>query len=145
MHEAKKLGAVVTVSGDSTDPVEVKLAPLGSATGRVIRPTGETTAGLSVTAIPEMRDFKKFANLPIVTRKFQGTYGMFRGPWDSWTTRTAKTDADGKFTLDGLLPGLTYTIHASDGDLGESGTLVVSKRGVTVEAGKATELGELKR
>ena len=65
--------------------------------------------------------------------------------WDPWTTRTTKTDADGRFTLDGLLPGLTYTIHVSDGDLGEAGTLVVSKRGVMVEAGKATELGELKR
>ena len=70
---------------------------------------------------------------------------MQRGPWRSWTTRTTKTDADGKFKLDGLLPGLTYAIHVSDGDLGEFNTLVVTKRGVTVEAGKETDLGELKR
>jgi hypothetical protein len=145
LHEAKKLGAVVPVSGDSSEPVEIKLAPLGSVTGRVHRSPAEAKAGLTVTAIPDVRDARRFENLPTVTRKFQGTYGMLRGPWDKWTTRTTKTDGEGRFSLEGLLPGLTYTIHVSDGDVSEAGTLVVSRRGVTVEAGKLTELGDLKR
>jgi RNA polymerase sigma factor (sigma-70 family) len=144
IHEEKKLGAVVPVVGDSTDPITVKLAPLGTATGKVSR-AKETVAGLMVTAIPDVADAKRFENLPTDTLKIQGTFGMRRGPWRSWTTRTAKTDADGKFKLEGLLPGLTYTIHVSDGDLGEFNTLVVTKRGVTVEAGKIADLGELKR
>ena len=37
VHEDKKLGAVHAVAGDSADPVRVKLAPLGSAAGRVLR------------------------------------------------------------------------------------------------------------
>jgi hypothetical protein len=144
IHKEKKFGAVWPISGDSTGPLTVELAPLGSAAGRVSR-ANETVAGLLVTAIPNIPDAKRFENLPTDTLKFQGTYGMQRGPWRSWTTRTTKTAADGKFKLDGLLPGLTYTIHVSDGELGEAGTLVATKRGVTVEAGKELDLGELKR
>lgn len=144
IHDEKKLGAVVPVAGDSTDSITVKVAPLGTAAGQVSR-AKDTIAGLTVTAIPDVVDPKRFENLPTDTLKFQGTFGMQRGPWRSWTTRTTKTDADGKFKLEGLLPGLTYTIHVSDGDLGEFNTLVVTKRGVTVEAGKEADLGELKR
>src|SRR5262249_8016696 len=106
VHEEKKVGAVVPVAGDSTESITVKLAPLGAAAGKVAR-ANEMVAGLTVTAIPDVADAKRFENLPTDTLKIQGTLGMQRGPWRSWTIRTTKTDAEGKFKLEGLLPGLT--------------------------------------
>jgi hypothetical protein len=105
----------------------------------------EPGAGFTVTAVASVSAGSKFDNLPNHTMKLQGVYGISRGPWRDWTTRKVTADKDGRFKLDGLLPGLTYTVYVSDGDLGEAGTLVTSKRDVTVEAGKELDLGELKR
>jgi RNA polymerase sigma factor (sigma-70 family) len=145
VHESKKLGAVVPVNGDEPDAMRIKLAPLGSAAGRVLKGNDEPGAGFTVTAVASITDAGKFENLPNDVMKVQGLYGMQNAPWRKWTNRTGTADADGKFELKDLLPGLTYTIYVSDGDLGEPNTLVVSKRGITVEAGKATDLGELKK
>jgi RNA polymerase sigma factor (sigma-70 family) len=145
IHEAKKLGAVRTVSGEEADDIRIKLAPLGSATGQVLKGNKEPGAGFTVTAVASVSDARAFENLPHDAMKLQGRIAMEKAPWRNWTTRTAKADADGKFELKDLVPGLTYTVFVSDGDLGEPNTLVVTKRDVTVEAGKATELGELKK
>jgi hypothetical protein len=69
---------------------------------------------------------------------------MARGLWQEFTTKETTTEADGKFRLDGLLPGLVYQVHASRGDLKKANTLLLSKGGVTVEAGKTNDLGDLK-
>lgn len=145
IHEEKKLAAVHPVSGDSTDPVTVKLAPRGSATGRVMKSATEPGARYTITAVASIPDGSKYDNLPNHTMKVQGLFGISSGPWRGWTNRTVKTDENGRFTVDNLLPGLSYTVYVSDGDLGESNTLVVTKNGVTVESGKQTDLGELKR
>src|SRR5262249_3448962 len=50
---------------------------------------------------------------------------------------------NGRFQLAGLLPGLEYTVYVSDGDVEESGTLVVERRKVTISAGKTPDLGVL--
>jgi RNA polymerase sigma factor (sigma-70 family) len=145
LHEGKKLGAVQPVTGTGTEPLTVKLRPLGSAAGQVQRPGKESRAGLAVTALPRLAAAEKYENLPYETLKSQGVFGMVRAPWWKLTKRTAKTDADGQFRLDGLMPGLEYTLYVSDGDLGEPGTLVTSRSKVTVEPGKTTDLGVLQR
>jgi len=145
MDEEKELAAVQPVSGDSTDPVTVRLAPVGLAVGRVMKSATEPGAGFTVTAVASVPAGPAFDNLPNHTMKLQGVYGISRGPWRDWTNRKATADKDGRFKVDGLLPGLTYTVYVSDGDLGEANTLVATKRAVTVEAGKQTDLGELKR
>src|SRR5262249_24389470 len=135
---------VRTVSGDEADALRIKLTPLGSITGRVLRGDKEPGAGFTVTAISSAPDAGKYENLPHDAMKVQGLYGMENAPWRKWTNRKRTGDADGKFELKDLLPGLTYTVYLSDGDLGEPNTLVVRKGGVTVESGKTTYLGELK-
>jgi RNA polymerase sigma factor (sigma-70 family) len=145
IHEDKKLAAVHSVSGDSNGPVTVRLAPLGSATGRVMKSETEPGAGWTITVVASVPAGDDYDNLPNHTMKVQGLFGISRGPWRNWTNRSVKSDQDGRFTLDNLLPGLKYTLYVSDGDLGESGTLVTRRNDVSVEAGKTTELGTLSR
>jgi hypothetical protein len=145
VHEQKKLAAVHPVSGDSIEPITVRLAPPGSASGRVMKSDTEPGAGFAVTAVASVPDGDSYDNLPDHTMKVQGVFGISSGPWRKWTNRTVATDRDGRFRLDDLLPGLKYTLYVSDGDLGEPGTLVTTKHGVAVEVGKATNLGTLRQ
>jgi RNA polymerase sigma factor (sigma-70 family) len=146
IHEDKKLAAVQSVSGDSTEPIAIKLAPFGSLSGRALSKDGkEPGSGFTIMAVPSAPSGGKYENLTSEAMKLQGTFGIIDGPWRRWTNRTTKADADGRFKFDDLLPGLPYTIYVSDGDLGERFTLVVTRYDVKVEAGKETDLGELKK
>jgi len=143
VHDGKKLGAVQAVSGDSTDPVQVKLQPLGTVTGEVHKDDKAPWANLTVTALPQVRDAKNYDVLHLEQSLIQGTYNVQPTPWWELTRRTVKTDEKGQFRLEGLLPGLDYRVYVSEGDLGKPDTLVTSKSNVTVESGKTTDLGPL--
>jgi len=143
VHDAKKLGAVQAVSGDSTDLVAVKLQPLGTVVGEVHKDNKAPWANLTVTAVPQVRDAKSFDVLHLEQSKIQGIYNIQPAPWWELTRRTVKTDEKGRFRLEGLLPGLDYTVYVSEGDVGEPDTLVTSRPKVTVDAGKTTDLGVL--
>src|SRR5262249_1227493 len=143
LHNGQKLGAIQPVSGDSIDPIRVTLQPLGQMTGEVRKGDKEVWARLSVTALPMVPDAKKYENLPTEQSQIQGLFNIQPAPWWKLTKRTAKTDENGRFQLAGLLPGLEYTVYVSDGDVEESGTLVVERRKVTISAGKTTDLGVL--
>ena len=70
------------VRGDETEPLTVRLQPLGSATGRLLTQKGEPAANVTI-------DFGR-----------TGNYGP--------GIRTAKTDGDGRFRVDGLAVGQKY-------------------------------------
>jgi hypothetical protein len=141
LDEGKKLAAIEPVTGDGSDAIAVKLQPLGSAEGEVQLANKALISGLTVTAIPYVADANKYENLPSETLKRQGVFGMQKAPWWNLTKRTATTDKAGRFRLEGLIPGLEYSIHVSDGDYGEAGTLVTQRTGIKVEPGKTMELG----
>ena len=145
IHDGKKLGALQPITGSGNDPLTIKLQPLGSATGEVRMADDGPLTRATVTAVPFFPDAKKYENLPSEAMKFQGTFSAMRSLWWKLTKRTAKTDDNGRFRLDGLMPGLEYTFYVSDGDLGESGTLVTSRQKVTVPSGKTHDLGILKK
>jgi hypothetical protein len=145
MDSEKKHGAVQPIIGMESDPLTIKLQPLGSATGEMRRVDKSPWAGLSVTAVPYVPGGDKYDNLPSEVMKNQGVFGLIRAPWWRLTKRTATTDDKGRFELDGLVPGFEYSIYISDGDLGEAGTLVTSKSKVKVEWGKTTDLGALEK
>jgi hypothetical protein len=145
MDAEKKSGALETVSGDESAALAIKLQPLGAATGEVRTDGKLSRENLIVTAVPSVSDAAQYENLPYETMKNQGRYGMIRAPYWQLTKRETKTDDKGRFRLEGLVPGLDYSIYVSDGDLGEPDTLVASKSKVKVEWGKVADVGTLEK
>jgi hypothetical protein len=135
---------VTVVSGDSEEPVTVKLQPLGAVEGTVLDGDGKPWARLKVKLMPEvMRE--DYDNLPFEQRAIQGTFNIYRGLWLDFLSHDVTTDKDGRFRLEDVQPGVDFVLYVSDGDLAKEQTLVVMKKGVRVEAGKATNLGVLKK
>jgi len=128
----KKLGKIQSVRGDETGPVTVRLEPLGGLTGRVLDAQGKPWAGLRVEAGPT-RLITAYRNLP----------------WEALTNLRSEmvvvgtTDRDGRFRLDGLLPGLKYDLVVTEGEP-KPGPVAAYLRGVTVEPGKTRDAGDLK-
>jgi RNA polymerase sigma factor (sigma-70 family) len=144
LDREKKLGAVAVADGKSAEPVTVRLQPLGTVEGRVVDGDGKPWPGLKVKVLPEAPD-EKYDNLPDEIHEFQGTYGIRPGLWSDFTGRGAVTDKDGRFRLEGVLPGVRFVLYVSDGDLREERTLVAQREHVRVEPGKTADLGTLKK
>jgi RNA polymerase sigma factor (sigma-70 family) len=87
-HEGKGLAGVVRIGGDERGPVTARLVPAAAVTGRLLdhggRPLGH--AAIEVRFYLEERPKWIFNHHPL----------------------TARADADGKFRIDGLVPGLKY-------------------------------------
>ncbi len=131
VQPGRKLGKVLKVRGDEPAPLTVRLGPTGAVTGRVVDGAGRPRAGLKVSA-SLTREFEAYGKeLPV---ELLHHYPQ----WDRIVRAEATTDKDGRFRLDGLVPGLLYRV-AGEGE-GE----VPQKEGVTVEAGKTKALGDLK-
>ncbi|HKB37853.1 MAG TPA: carboxypeptidase-like regulatory domain-containing protein, partial [Gemmataceae bacterium] len=86
-HAARKLGAFVTVAGESKEPLVVKLEPFGSVSGRILDEDGKPSVGMTVRLDCEHVEYMS-------------------GP-------RVKTDRDGRFRIDGLVPGQTYQARLS--------------------------------
>jgi RNA polymerase sigma factor (sigma-70 family) len=132
----KKLGAVQVVRGDEAGPLQVRLGPLSSLTGRALGADGDPRAGLRVSAT--------------LSRTGEGTAGLpaqFFLTADRWVAHLepkATTDAEGKFRLDGLLPGLKYTLVVSDGEAADADRVLLRRDSVSPpEAGRNEDLGDV--
>jgi hypothetical protein len=139
----KKLGCVTVVQGGKGEPIVAKLESLGSIEGRVQDEQGMPCGGFKVKLTPE-RPRENYENLPDEFITFQGMSAIYRGLWSTVIGRDAVTDKDGRFKLEGVLPGVDFDFFVSDGDLAKAGTLVVQQKKVRVEPGKAKDLGTLK-
>jgi len=144
LHDEKKLGFLQAVAGSDTEPVTAKLQPLGSVSGEVRTRGKKPWGGLTVTAQPRIIDADKYDNVPIEVLNHQGFVDMQPAPWLKLTKRTSTTGADGRFHIDGLFPGLEYSIYISDGDLEKRNTLVTSRQRVVILSGKIRDLGTLR-
>jgi hypothetical protein len=132
----KKLAAVQVVRGDEPSPHQVRLRPLSSLTGRVLGADGRPRAGLRVSATLS-RTEKDADRLPV--QLFIG------GRWAAHLQPKATTDADGKFLLDGLLPGLKYTLAVSDGEAADADRVLLRRESVSPpESGRKEDLGDLR-
>jgi hypothetical protein len=138
LHPEKKLGKVVRLRGDEKGPLTVKLEALGAVSGRVVAEKGKPAVGWVVSAAPPNL-FAYYRGYPIELLNNQRS-GSSRWPVIRWLPEPVKTDAEGKFRLAGLLPGLKYGVVVRDGSSPGG-----HREDVAVEAGKTKDLGEIKR
>lgn len=133
IHPEKKLAKLQPVRGDEVSPLTVHLEPLGGVTGRVLDANGGPRAGLKIAVMHSYQQ-EDYKGLPLEL--------VFKYPsWTKLIDGEATTDADGRFRIEGLVPGLKYHLNVKDGAEILAG---YTKEGVAVESGKATELGDLK-
>jgi hypothetical protein len=133
----KKLGKAQVVRGDEAGPLQVRLEPLSSLTGRLLDADGRPWPGLPVRALLS-RKGEDAARLPV-------QFFITRGTWVANLERSAKTDDEGKFRLDGLLPGLRYTLVVSEEGSADADRLVFQRDSVSPpEAGRDEDLGDLR-
>jgi len=139
----RKLGKLQEVPGEEKGPLVVRLGPLVTMTGRLVDVDGQPLAGHKVAAFLDLSD-KDYENLPASELfPFGRLLGLGRGAWHGFTARRVVTDREGRFRIDGLLPGVPYTVVASLEKIGPGNPVTHRKDRVTVESGKARDLGDV--
>jgi RNA polymerase sigma factor (sigma-70 family) len=134
----KKLGKAQVVRGDEAGTVPIRLEPLSSVTGRVLDAGGRPLAGVHVRATLEGKgDYG--ACLPV-------QFFITSATWAEKLEPKGTTDADGKFRLNGLLPGLKYTLLVSEDGSADPERLIVQRAGLAPPpSGHNQDLGDLRR
>lgn len=141
--EGKKLGAVVGVSAAEANPFTVKLQPLGVVKGRLLDAEGKPLAKLRVVVRLTLDD-KRYCNLPQEYNRLGGAFGIIRGAWRGFTGREAMTDREGRFHIEGLIPGEKYDLYGGPGDIERKGGVTHRAPGLTVTPSQEKDLGDLK-
>jgi hypothetical protein len=120
-HDGRKLVGTTVVTAGSAEPVEFKLEPWASVTGRLMDADGRPVARASVYAPGGGHDRRATDSVPI---------------------GTVFTDANGRFTVDGLLPGVPYRLFYREFQPARRGGPVMDE--LTLKPGQERNLGELK-
>ncbi|WP_227254580.1 carboxypeptidase regulatory-like domain-containing protein [Frigoriglobus tundricola] len=119
LHTERKLAGSAVVLGGAKEPIEVRMEPWGEMSGRVIGAAGAPAAGpisMQWDAVSE----DKADPSPV------------RPP----RTQMAQLGADGRFRIDGLVPGLTYQLALQGPTFScDSVAKKVAKSGKTVDLG----------
>ncbi len=119
-HAAKKLAAVAMVRGDEDRPLVVRLRPAGTITGRLLDDDGGPRRGVTI-------------NVTFSRGRF--------GPGYYWPMVEPTIGEDGRFRIEGLIPGMAYDLGTRVG----GGTFVGDfATGLTLEAGETRALGDVR-
>jgi hypothetical protein len=90
-HPERQLGGTVTVGGDEKEPVVARLGPLGRLTGRLLDTDGQPLAGVTV-----------WTYLNGQSDRIQWWNNLSR------MRLQADTGKDGRFVVEGIIPGMAY-------------------------------------
>ena len=124
-HAGRKLIGSVYLKGDETGPLTVRLQPWGTITGRIVDDDGQPRGGLALDQHRRLAaEAARRARHP-ARRRLSGGIRLGR---------------DGRFRVEGLVPGLKYGASASE-RVRVIGELF---RDVTVAPGEVKDLGDLK-
>ena len=120
IHPERKLGGSVRVTGAEKGPVEVKLRPWATVTGRLVDADGKPAANVRLSFVMSLdeADPAGVGSLP---------------------ERNVKTDAAGRFTLGGFIPGLRYSLAA----VSSQRVLAHLTEGVQFKEGETRDLGDV--
>jgi RNA polymerase sigma factor (sigma-70 family) len=140
VHPEKKLARVVQVPADEKGPLTIRLEPQGGVCGRVLDTVGKPWAGLKVTVSYRVQELRE---APPLKRLLPWDLFLAYPAWSKVLNRAATTDAEGRFRLEGLVPGLEYDLRAAEGG-NEEAARVFSRERLSVEAGKVHDLGDCK-
>jgi hypothetical protein len=126
-HAEKKLGGTATVRGDEKGPVVVKLAPLGQVFGRVFDADGNPLTGVEVSIGAETEIGSELYHVAVPP-----------------SGKPVRTDKEGRFRIEGVVPGLKFTLflHAQGPIFGGVASLAV--RQVQVKAGEKLNVGDMR-
>ncbi len=128
MHQGRKLIGSILLKGTEAGPITIQLQPWGSVAGRIVNDEGKPRKGMLLTA-PHGSTNERPETDDIL-------------PWTDWNGGVRVGD-DGRFRIEGLVPGLRYAASTSgpDSPIYRGGDLF---EGLTVTAGEAKDLGDLK-
>jgi RNA polymerase sigma factor (sigma-70 family) len=121
LHRERRLSGSLILRGEFQGPIEVKLEPWGTVTGRLVDEAGQPRAGVELGWPSNQK------------RRVEEGPGSL--------PEHAKTDADGRFRLEGLAPGLRYELQI----LGNGGFYGAVFKELTVKAGETRDLGDVKK
>jgi RNA polymerase sigma factor (sigma-70 family) len=145
VHPEKGLAKVQTFRGDEACPLTVRLEPVGAVSGRIVDAEGHPWEGLRLEVF--LRPSPTDKTLPY---EVLGRGGIFSLLQRDLFTRAATTDGDGKFRIEGLLPGLPYELQPlAKGNpikkpLENAKPPIALPGGLFVEAGQTKDVGEIR-
>jgi hypothetical protein len=122
-HRERKLAGHIIVRGDEKEAVTVRLEPVGAVTGRLLDPDGQPIAGVEVSL-----------SMPL-----QVESELFR--YLNAQKEPVKTDKDGRFRLDGVMPKLIFQLGLRKGRTYYMGEPKIGSK--QVGAGKTLDLGDV--
>jgi RNA polymerase sigma factor (sigma-70 family) len=118
-HDEEKLTAVVVARGDERGPLTVRLQPAATVTGRLLDEDGHPLRGIRIN--------DRYAK------------GQF-GPGTPFPRLEVSLGEDGRFRIEGLIPGVAYDLGASQG-LSFLGDFAA---GLKLQPGETRDLGDVK-
>jgi hypothetical protein len=118
-YPEQQLGKALLIRGDETAPLDVLLEKCGTVTGRLVDADRIPRAGIRIWGRPS-----------------GGNQAEGRGR-DVWAT----TDKEGRFRIEGMIPGFPYNLITHEDPANRSDKLLT--RRLTVQPGKTKDLGDV--
>jgi RNA polymerase sigma factor (sigma-70 family) len=122
-HPEKRLGGTIVVRGDEKAPVLARLGPLGKVIGRMRDTDGNPLSDAEISINPRGEPASEL--------------DRFAGP----TAKPVITDQQGRFALDGVVPGISFYLQIRKGESYFGGKPKIGLR--QLKPGESLNLGDL--